>query len=832
MSFRTRTAWLEIAAGFQTLFAAVSAFETVGASASTGPFWTSRLFASALLLASCAIFMLHGLRPIRRARQACFVFAATVSLSASAWFAFGGQVEQATLQGLLGLWFLAAFLFVEADFAPTVVGERSPSALNFYVASVFAILAAVFVARGTFAPIVEAVALLAAALLLCWSEKRGNQRWRIMTALVAGAAAAVFSAIFFQRGASGTAGAFLSLFAMLLLSVSFIGGLPETADELAGTTLRQREIYLYERAIETTLWIILALSALYMNFLERFDARQYFVALLTAAAVTQYAFRFRTAKAISERRYLFALIGEVAVSILLISAAGGAFGPFMYFAYLAVYAGTVIIAPVWSIVTAGAYVAYMLTEFFSWWLTQGTAATADELGQRAAATVFLSSTLLMTGLYAVWTGRRRTKSERAILAANRQLAEALKSAINEREQTKRQAEELQQLNDDLMEMRSALMNVLEDVEESKRLIEVDRRRDTASLDALGEGVIAAERDGKIFLCNPAGASLLGLETASIIGQPIDRVIRLFQEDSDILHTQEFENAFAGRASVLGSRLMLMREDGRRVPVSGTVAPYLDETNQLAGVVAALRDVTVERSIDRQKSDFITIASHQLRTPLTAMRWIVDLLLGGDAGDLMPKQKEYLSDMAVSNARMIKLVGDLLDVGRFESGRQKSDSERVAVAPFTEELLREFKPLIKSQGVTFSSEVAVGALEFRADPALVRQALSNILENAIKYTPKGGDVALSVRPDGDMVVFTVKDTGVGIPQKQQYRVYDKFFRGENVVTKETVGSGLGLYVTRRIIELSNGRTWFESQEGVGTTFSVALPIAAPKGTMAA
>ena len=693
-------------------------------------------------------------------------------------------------------------------------------------------MAGIFVSRGIAVPTAEAAALAAVAAALVWSEWTGNRRARVAASLVAGAACLALGASFFAGGHAGAGGSFLTLFAALLLSTAVTDGLPESADDLSGITPRQREIYLYERAGETTLWTIVALSVLYVNAFVMFDARLYFAAVLTAAAVTQFGFRFRSAQALSERRYFIVLFGVVLASILLISSAGGTTGPFIYFAYLAIYAGTIIAGPAWSMVTAGLYVAYVLIDLLFWWLAPGSRHEAVEVGHRAVNAVFLAATLLLTGVYTAWTGRRRLKTERALLAANRQLAEALKSAVHEREQTKRQADDLKGLNDDLIEMRSALMNVLEDVEESKRQIELDRRREVASLDALGEGVIATEKDGKIFLCNPAAASLLGLEAKAVIGQSVDRAIRLFLEDGDILQTEAFETAFAGKPASLGNRLSLLREDGRRVPVSGNVAPYFDETNLLAGIVIAFRDVAVERDIDRQKSDFISIASHQLRTPLSALRWYIDLLLAGDAGKLTPTEKEYLSDMSVSTIRMIKLVGDLLDITRIESGRLKPSPERVAARAFTEELAREFAPMVAAQGVNFTWDVASKDLSFRADPVLIHQAIANILANAVKYTPRGGSVTLTARPDGRMVVFTVKDTGVGIPRAQQYRVFDKFFRGENVVAKETVGSGLGLYVTRLIVERSAGQIWFESHEGKGTVFSVALPAAAPEGTMTA
>ncbi len=834
MKLRMRMAWFEIATGFLTLFAAGVAFTAPGGGTpGIAASWAARIVATGLFLAFCAIFLSHGLGRYRLARALCFSFFSAVSIACSAWFAFGGRYETAVLQGFLGVWYGAVAFFQSAFPSPGTHEASRFQALNLYVAPAYAALSVLRMGLHSLVSLFGAGSLMCTAFLLVWAELRGKPRTRTIAASLASAAALIAAIGDMVAGSDERAtGALLVLFSVMAMSVARREDSPESADDLTGLTRRQQELHVQERAAETALWAIVASSALYVNFIDRFDARLYFAAAFLFAAAMTLGFRLKSARDLDERKYPPILSLIVLASVLFISATGGASGPFVFLAYLVIYVGAAIAAPAWSVVASAAFAAYVMLEFLAWRLSpEAGAASLSEISRHAAEAVSCSATLVLTGFYAVWTRRRRAKIERSLLDANHRLAEVLKTAVHEREQSRKQSEEQRRLNDDLVRMRSALMNVLEDVEESKRQIQLDRRRQTASLNALGEGVIAAEKDGKIFLCNPAGAHLLGLEPEAVIGKPFDQTIRLFLEDSDVLQTAAFEAAFAGRGAELGRRLMLLRSDGRRLAVSGTVAPYFDETNRLSGIVLAFRDVTLERDIDRQKSDFISIASHQLRTPLSALRWFLDLLLAGDAGPLQPTQKEYLTDMSVSTARMIKLVGDLLDVTRIESGRLKASPERVEVAGFLAGLLREYAPLIKSRDIRFTSDIAPEARTFHADPNLVYQAISNILSNAVKYTPDGGTVTLSVRVVGSECVFAVRDTGVGIPKNQQYRVYDKFFRGENVVAKETVGSGIGLYVTHLIVELSGGRTWFESREGKGTVFYVALPVKPPEGTLA-
>jgi signal transduction histidine kinase len=267
-------------------------------------------------------------------------------------------------------------------------------------------------------------------------------------------------------------------------------------------------------------------------------------------------------------------------------------------------------------------------------------------------------------------------------------------------------------------------------------------------------------------------------------------------------------------------------NGDRVAVSGTVAPLRDELDALNGVVLAVRDVTAEREVDRQKSNFIAVASHQLRTPLSAIRWFLDLLLGGDAGPLKPAQRDFLSDVHISTLRMSRLVDDLLNVSRIESGKFRVMLQPIAAAGFIQDVIKENRALIESKKIAFETDVPEDLPKITIDTSLSLQALSNVLSNAIKYTMEGGKVTVTARVVGAGVEVEVADTGLGIPSNQRHRVYEKFWRGENVLLKETVGTGLGLYLTKTVLDLTGSVIRFESEEGKGSRFFLTFPIAQP------
>jgi len=822
MKPRFRSAWLEIGAGFHLLFAGVAASELAEAPAPFGADWlTSDTVTTVMLLAACAVFLLHATRALPRVRRYLLLSAGVAAAAASAWFFSQGEFGIAALQTGYAAWLLAAAAVPGYDGRIMVTKVAYADGFRIFAGAALAVLGVRELAVGGpwpwyGLPLAVASVLIGAAFAVV--EARGMQRPRLLVSTLAALALLPYAATAFGAGEFGSFGALMTLFSLVLLSTALDPRLPEGADDMGGVTPRQREIFAYERAGEVVIWAIAALSAVFIRFIGTIDLRIYFASLLSIAVLTQFSYRFRLASTITERKYLLTLVGVVLASIALIAGTGGAFGPFIYLSYLSIFAGAVIIRPLWAMAVASLYAGYVIAELV--WHLQSHAPSGTD--GHAARLLFLAGMLLLSGAYTAWTGQRRVAANESLQSANRKLAEALREAVRERERYERQAKDLKALNTDLVEMRSALMNVLEDVEESKRQIEAERRREVASFEALAEGVLAADKAGRIFLCNPTAASILGVSADAVIGEQIEGVLRLFREDDAVMQTHAFEEAFAGKTVALGERLRLTRPDGSTLPVSGNIAPYEDDGDGKFGVVAAFRDVTVEREIDRQKSDFISIASHQLRTPLSALRWFLDLLLGGDAGALKPKQKEYLTDMSASVTRMVKLVGDLLDISRIESGRTKPNPERIESKAFAEALAKEFEPIVKQQKVALTVEVDEGTGTFFADPSLAHQALSNVVSNALKYTQEGGSVRLIVRSEGGGTVFEVRDTGLGIPKSQQYRVFDKFFRGENVISRETVGSGLGLNLVKTIMDLSRGQVWFTSAEGKGTTFYLSFP----------
>lgn len=229
-----------------------------------------------------------------------------------------------------------------------------------------------------------------------------------------------------------------------------------------------------------------------------------------------------------------------------------------------------------------------------------------------------------------------------------------------------------------------------------------------------------------------------------------------------------------------------------------------------------------KELDQMKTEFISVASHQMRTPLSAIKWILKMVIDGDLGALTQEQKDLLAKGYQSNERMIALINDLLNVSRIEEGRFQYRMMRMSAEDVIEKVIEEMKSDIQTKHIRFKyNRPTTPTPKVSIDPQKIHLVLQNLIDNALKYTPSRGRIEINLQAEKELL-FSIKDNGVGIPSSQREKIFSKFFRADNVVRMQTEGSGLGLFIVKNIIQAHGGRVWFESQEGIGTTFYFALP----------
>jgi PAS domain S-box-containing protein len=374
---------------------------------------------------------------------------------------------------------------------------------------------------------------------------------------------------------------------------------------------------------------------------------------------------------------------------------------------------------------------------------------------------------------------------------------------------------------DITERRRAADALRRSEQENARLFREAEHRKTLLeqvFASTSDGILVLDLEGRITALNRRGGDLLGVSPEAAAGQPLAECLGRAGDWSE-------PGACALTAAVMAATETLAGDLETRAPRLRTLqwqsAPTRDAAGAAVGVTVTLRDVTKEREVSRMKSDFVSFVIHQLRTPLSGIRWMLEL---GAQEDGIPAQTAAcLADARQAAERLIGLVNDLLDISRLESGRMSVDARATDLGELTESVVGELGPLVREHGHRLSVGGADATPAVTADPQLLRQVMLNLISNAIKYQHPGGEIAIRMGRDSGVARWEVRDRGIGIPPEARHRLFEKFFRAENAASVETEGTGLGLYLVHLIVERLGGGIRFESEEGAGSTFVVTLPI---------
>lgn len=334
-----------------------------------------------------------------------------------------------------------------------------------------------------------------------------------------------------------------------------------------------------------------------------------------------------------------------------------------------------------------------------------------------------------------------------------------------------------------------------------------RRRLAAVLASTSEPVIVTDQTNRVLLINRAMERSFDLRNGEVMGRAV----------ADVIVVPELVEALT-EDDTQPRNLEFLLEDGRTFFTNASTIMRHD--GQVMGRVSVLHDITHYKEIDQMKSDFVSTVSHDLRSPLTFMRGYGTML--PMVGELNDKQKEYIEKILSGIDQMAKLVDDLLDLGRIEASLEVKQ-DPIQIKPLLADIGNEYWQHARFSGIDLKVELPASLPYVRGDESLLRQAITNLVSNGIKYAPDSGDMHLTAKQTNGEVIISVADNGPGIPQDAQMRLFEKFYRVQQRGTEKVKGSGLGLAIVRSVVERHGGRVWCHSEEGQGSTFSVALPI---------
>jgi two-component system phosphate regulon sensor histidine kinase PhoR len=352
------------------------------------------------------------------------------------------------------------------------------------------------------------------------------------------------------------------------------------------------------------------------------------------------------------------------------------------------------------------------------------------------------------------------------------------------------------------------------IENARLYQEADERAQASRvLESVADGVVLIDKDGIVRLWNPAAARITRLAFEDVVGRPITEVVPGWTELAKQIPVTD--DPGAGRAETTPVEV-----GGRELWISGS-GVELDE-----GVVYAFRDLTEERALEQMRSDFVATVSHELRTPLAAIYGAALTIQRPDL-ELDDELHEHLLQVIADESdRLASIVEDLLIASHLDSGKIQLAMADCDAADLVAGVVDAAGVHVPSN-VQLVLEVEPELPRVRADPNQLRQVIANLVDNAVKYSPDGGEVRVLAVANGSSVRFSVSDSGLGIPAGEQRRIFEKFYRLDPNMTRGIGGTGLGLYISSELVRLFDGRIWVDSQEGEGSTFHVELPTAAAK-----
>ncbi|NIS70371.1 MAG: response regulator [Proteobacteria bacterium] len=359
-------------------------------------------------------------------------------------------------------------------------------------------------------------------------------------------------------------------------------------------------------------------------------------------------------------------------------------------------------------------------------------------------------------------------------------------------------------------------------EKSLRDITTEKSRIMSIVNCMGDGVLVCDRDSCVVLTNPAAGRMLGIQGTSLVGKPLSECSldgTLTETIMESLRPTDPTSAtISQELCPFGSPSTYLRAH---------TAPVKNNLGEMLGAVTVLQDITSLKELDNMKSDFVAMVSHELRSPVALIQQQLSVILKGLSGDLNDKQTRMLTRAKERAIGLLELINDLLDLSKIEAGMAVQYRKPLQLENLLEKVYKSMLPEAEAKGLNLTLQVKHPIPRVNGDRNNLEGVFTNLVNNALKYTPGGGTVTIQAKGEGKNAMVEISDTGIGISQNDLPRIFDRFYRVKSDKTRQIVGTGLGLSIVKQIVEAHLGTISVESEEGGGSTFTVVLP----KGTSA-
>lgn len=352
-------------------------------------------------------------------------------------------------------------------------------------------------------------------------------------------------------------------------------------------------------------------------------------------------------------------------------------------------------------------------------------------------------------------------------------------------------------------------------------LNIEKDKISAILSNFIDPVIFIDGKNRLKIINQAAKKVFGFKKSDL-GKSITAVNYKNAELKSII-TGDGPGDISLADAPGGKKEIFIQEGSRQKYYKAQTAEVLSDNQESLGTLKIFYDLTKEKELDRSKSEFISVAAHQLRTPLSSIKWIFDLFLRNEVGAVSDEQRHYLEMGHISNEKLIVTINELLNVSRIEELGLNLDLESCDIKPLLLEAIKGLEDIVKSKNIKLETRVSGNPPLIMADKSKLAMIFTNLLNNAANYTPDNGRISVSTGEKDGFVSIAIEDNGIGIPEEEKKKIFTKFFRASNAIRVKPDGSGLGLFIVKNIIELHHGRMELESEEGKGTRIIISLPL---------